>query len=139
MSKDNVNWALFWGDIKTHFQIIIVSYCSSKMKRILKKMYQLKLLNLDFNKINFPQSNPTLDTWEQKKPQTNPTPNPKTQPHHQNSPIYFLWRVCKQTGVIFVLEQLQVKWVINLLWTKMDLKTLFSLPIQKKKPNRQAR
>lgn len=68
MSKDNVNWALFWGDIKTYFQIIILSYCSSKMKRILKKRYQLKLLNLGFNKINFPQSNPTLDNWEQKKP-----------------------------------------------------------------------
>lgn len=47
------------------------------MKRILKKMYQLKLLNLDFNKINFPQSNPTLDTWEQKNPKPIPLQIPK--------------------------------------------------------------
>lgn len=96
----------FWVILDT-FSIIILSYCSSKMKTVLKRLYWLKLLNLGFNKINFPQSNPVLDTWEQNK---SPTPNPKTQPHHQNYAIYFLWRVCKKTGIIFVLEQLQVSY-----------------------------
>lgn len=125
---------LFFGVIlKTHFQSVVLPFCRSKMKRILKRLFWLKLLNLGFNKINSPQSNPILHTWEQK---TKPTPNPKTQPHQQNYPIYFLWRACKQTSIIFVLEQLQVKWVINMLWTEADLKNLFSLPKQK---NNQAR
>lgn len=46
------------------------------MKRILKRLYELKLLNPGFNKINFTQSNPTLDTWVQKNnPLQIPQPN----------------------------------------------------------------
>lgn len=94
-----------------------------------------KIAESGLQKVNFPESNPTLDTWWQKKKkkEKKTTPNPQMQPHLQNYPICFLWRVCKQTSITFVLEPLQAKRVLNTLRTKVDSKKLFLLPIQEKK------